>query len=99
LCRYTEGIPNNLMPYVQQVAVGRRTELSVYGDDYPTPDGTVGGLYKSESTQLTHSLKKAPGFTTVETLLKNVISWFQRLLSNGSSARTATARGSATTST
>jgi UDP-glucose 4-epimerase len=28
------------MPYVQQVAVGRRAELSVYGDDYPTPDGT-----------------------------------------------------------
>jgi len=35
-----KGIPNNLMPYVQQVAVGRRAELSVYGDDYPTPDGT-----------------------------------------------------------
>lgn len=34
------GTPNNLMPYVAQVAVGRRTELSVYGDDYPTPDGT-----------------------------------------------------------
>ena len=35
-----KGIPNNLMPYVQQVAVGRRERLSVYGDDYPTPDGT-----------------------------------------------------------
>ena len=35
-----KGIPNNLMPFVQQVAVGRRPELSVYGDDYPTPDGT-----------------------------------------------------------
>jgi UDP-glucose 4-epimerase len=34
------GIPNNLMPYVAQVAVGRRPELSVYGGDYPTPDGT-----------------------------------------------------------
>ena len=34
------GIPNNLMPYVLQVAVGRREKLSVYGDDYPTPDGT-----------------------------------------------------------
>jgi len=34
------GTPNNLMPYVAQVAVGRRAELSVYGDDYPTPDGT-----------------------------------------------------------
>ena len=35
-----KGIPNNPMPFVQQVAVGRRPELSVYGDDYPTPDGT-----------------------------------------------------------
>ncbi|MFO1328387.1 MAG: UDP-glucose 4-epimerase GalE [Rubrivivax sp.] len=34
------GTPNNLMPYVAQVAVGRREALSVYGDDYPTPDGT-----------------------------------------------------------
>ena len=34
------GIPNNLMPFVAQVAVGRRPQLSVFGDDYPTPDGT-----------------------------------------------------------
>ena len=34
------GIPNNLMPYITQVAVGRREELSVFGDDYDTPDGT-----------------------------------------------------------
>lgn len=34
------GIPNNLMPYVAQVAVGRREFLTVYGDDYDTPDGT-----------------------------------------------------------
>lgn len=34
------GIPNNLMPYVSQVAVGRRDELSIFGGDYPTPDGT-----------------------------------------------------------
>lgn len=34
------GIPNNLMPYVAQVAAGRREKLSVYGGDYPTPDGT-----------------------------------------------------------
>ncbi|WP_164078783.1 NAD-dependent epimerase/dehydratase family protein, partial [Stenotrophomonas maltophilia] len=32
--------PNNLMPYVAQVAVGRRDKLSVFGNDYPTPDGT-----------------------------------------------------------
>jgi len=35
-----KGIPNNLVPYVAQVAVGRREKLSVFGDDYPTPDGT-----------------------------------------------------------
>jgi len=34
------GIPNNLMPYISQVAVGRLSELSVYGSDYPTIDGT-----------------------------------------------------------
>ncbi len=34
------GIPNNLMPYVAQVAVGRLARLSVFGGDYPTPDGT-----------------------------------------------------------
>lgn len=34
------GVPNNLMPYVAQVAVGRRERLQVFGDDYATPDGT-----------------------------------------------------------
>ena len=34
------GIPNNLMPYITQVAVGRREKLSIFGDDYDTPDGT-----------------------------------------------------------
>jgi UDP-glucose 4-epimerase len=34
------GIPNNLMPFVAQVAAGRREFLSVWGNDYPTPDGT-----------------------------------------------------------
>lgn len=34
------GIPNNLMPYIAQVAVGKLERLSVYGDDYETPDGT-----------------------------------------------------------
>lgn len=34
------GIPNNLMPYITQVAVGKLQELSVFGDDYDTPDGT-----------------------------------------------------------
>jgi UDP-glucose 4-epimerase len=35
-----QGIPNNLMPYVTQVAVGRREKLSIYGNDYDTVDGT-----------------------------------------------------------
>ena len=35
-----KGIPNNLMPYISQVAVGRREKLGVFGNDYPTHDGT-----------------------------------------------------------
>ena len=35
-----KGIPNNLMPYITQVAIGRRERLSVFGNDYDTPDGT-----------------------------------------------------------
>lgn len=35
-----QGIPNNLLPFVAQVAVGRREKLGVFGNDYPTPDGT-----------------------------------------------------------
>ena len=34
------GIPNNLMPYITQVAIGRREKLTVFGNDYDTPDGT-----------------------------------------------------------
>ncbi|CAM4089843.1 UDP-glucose 4-epimerase GalE [Janibacter anophelis] len=36
-----QGVPNNLMPFISQVAVGRRERLQVFGDDYPTPDGTA----------------------------------------------------------
>jgi len=35
-----QGVPNNLMPFIAQVAVGRREKLSVFGNDYPTADGT-----------------------------------------------------------
>ena len=35
-----QGLPNNLVPYISQVAVGRRPTLSIFGNDYPTPDGT-----------------------------------------------------------
>lgn len=34
------GVPNNLMPYLSQVAIGKRPEVTVFGGDYPTPDGT-----------------------------------------------------------
>ncbi len=34
------GIPNNLIPYIAQTAIGKRPYLNIYGDDYPTPDGT-----------------------------------------------------------
>ena len=37
---HPSGIPNNLMPYITQVAVGQREFLSIFGQDYPTPDGT-----------------------------------------------------------
>lgn len=35
-----QGVPNNLMPFIAQVAVGRRAALQIFGNDYPTPDGT-----------------------------------------------------------
>ncbi|MDC7706296.1 UDP-glucose 4-epimerase GalE [Vogesella indigofera] len=34
------GMPNNLMPFISQVAIGQRSKLTVFGNDYPTPDGT-----------------------------------------------------------
>jgi UDP-glucose 4-epimerase len=37
----SKGVPNNLMPYLAQVAVGRRDFLPIFGSDYPTPDGTA----------------------------------------------------------
>ena len=39
-----QGIPNNLMPFVQQVAVGRRPALTIFGTDYSTKDGTGVGI-------------------------------------------------------
>jgi UDP-glucose 4-epimerase len=65
------GVPNNLMPYVAQVAVGRRARLAVFGDDYDTPDGTgvrdyihvvdlAGGHVKALERLLAH-----PGSLTV----------------------------------
>jgi len=66
-----QGIPNNLMPYVTQVAIGLRAELSVFGDDYPTPDGTgvrdyihVVDLAEGHLAALNH-LQGNAGLTTV----------------------------------
>src|SRR5690606_12407565 len=39
------GPPNNLMPFIAQVASGRREKLSIFGNDYPTPDGTCLRVY------------------------------------------------------
>jgi len=65
------GIPNNLMPYVAQVAVGRLKELPVYGNDYPTPDGTgvrdyihVVDLARGHLAAL-NALRQRPGVLTV----------------------------------
>ncbi len=65
------GIPNNLMPFVAQVAVGRREFLRVFGNDYPTPDGTgvrdyihVVDLAKGHLAALDY-LNAHPGLLTV----------------------------------
>ncbi len=65
------GIPNNLVPFVTQTAAGLRPELRVFGDDYPTPDGSavrdyinVADLAKAHVTAIGRLLNKAnePGF-------------------------------------
>ncbi len=64
------GIPNNLMPYISQVAVGKLTQLSVFGDDYPTKDGTgVRDFIHVVDLALGHlkaieKLKEKPGVVT-----------------------------------
>lgn len=64
------GIPNNLMPFVAQVAVGRRERLSVFGNDYPTPDGTgvrdyihVVDLARGHVAALDELFRSGRGFT------------------------------------
>ncbi|MBQ8707677.1 MAG: UDP-glucose 4-epimerase GalE [Succinivibrionaceae bacterium] len=65
-----KGIPNNLMPYISQVAVGKRDHLNIWGNDYPTPDGTcirdfihVVDLARGHLAALAHCLNK-PAFYT-----------------------------------
>ncbi len=64
------GVPNNLMPFIAQVAVGRRERLSVFGNDYPTPDGTgvrdyihVVDLARGHVAALNALIRNADGFT------------------------------------
>ena len=64
------GIPNNLVPYVAQVAVGRRPFLQVFGNDYDTPDGTgvrdyihVSDLAEGHVAALRHLLAEGRSFT------------------------------------
>lgn len=59
-----QGVPNNIMPYITQVAVGKREQLSVFGNDYDTPDGTgvrdyihVVDLAKGHVAAIAHALK------------------------------------------
>ena len=63
-----QGIPNNLLPYVAQVAVGRLAQLQIFGDDYPTPDGTgirdyihVVDLARGHVKAVEHMLTTEPG--------------------------------------
>ncbi len=67
-----QGTPNNLMPFVAQVATGQRPRLHVYGDDYDTPDGTgvrdyihVMDLADGHVRALNHCLNASPGLVTV----------------------------------
>jgi UDP-glucose 4-epimerase len=67
--------PNNLMPYIDQVAVGKRDKLQVFGNDYDTPDGTgvrdyihVVDLARGHTAALTHLDKNAAGAMSVYNL-------------------------------
>ena len=66
------GMPNNLMPFVAQVAIGKRPELRIFGNDYPTPDGTgvrdyihVVDLALGHLAALNHLTSHAPHLLTV----------------------------------
>ena len=66
------GIPNNLFPFVSQVAVGRRKELQVFGSDWPTPDGTgvrdyihVMDLAEGHLAAIQHLMEQGPQLLTV----------------------------------
>jgi UDP-glucose 4-epimerase len=85
-----QGTPNNLLPYLAQVAVGLRPYLNIYGNDYPTPDGTgvrdyihVMDLAEGHLSAL-HYLRRNPGLITVNlgtgrgTSVLEMVSAFER---------------------
>jgi UDP-glucose 4-epimerase len=70
------GVPNNLMPYIAQVAAGQRAELSVFGDDYPTADGTGVRDY-------IHVMDLAEGHTAALNFLSENVGWHAINLGTG----------------
>lgn len=70
------GVPNNLLPFVAQVAVGRRDKVLVYGNDYPTPDGTGVRDY-------IHVMDLAAGHVAALDFLKSRTGTFQWNLGTG----------------
>jgi UDP-glucose 4-epimerase len=70
------GVPNNLMPYIAQVAVGQRAQLSVFGGDYPTADGTGVRDY-------IHVMDLAQGHAAALTFLSRSTGWHAINLGTG----------------
>lgn len=70
------GLPNNLMPYIAQVAAGKLPYLNIYGNDYPTPDGTGVRDY-------IHVVDLAEGHLAALDYLKNHTSWIAINLGTG----------------
>jgi len=70
------GVPNNLMPYIAQVAAGQRAELSVFGGDYPTADGTGVRDY-------IHVMDLAKGHAAALTVLSQTTGWHAINLGTG----------------
>ena len=73
---HPNGVPNNLVPYIAQVAAGQRTELSVFGNDYPTADGTGVRDY-------IHVMDLAEGHAAALSFLSRTIGWHAINLGTG----------------
>jgi hypothetical protein len=75
-----KGIPNNIMPYIAQVAVGRRKDLKVFGNDYNTPDGTGGSVLKKHEVQCPWSQES--GWDGTCTIYLSVLHYNHRIISS-----------------